>query len=59
MARMLVNYLKAAGVNCSIPSNPAVFADANQMSREEQEAIFAHVKDLDMINDIRDIAAML
>ena len=38
MARMLVNYLKAADVNCSIPSNSAVFADANQMSQEEQEA---------------------
>ena len=28
-------------------------------TKEEQEAIFAHVKDLDMINEMRDIAAML
>ena len=38
MARLLVNYLKSKGVDCSVPANAATFTDANQMSRAEREA---------------------
>ena len=38
MAIMLVKYLESLGIDVSVPENPVIFADADQMSQEANNA---------------------